>query len=166
MVAEEMKIRTRLKIYILIIIIGLTISGLTAFPLESELAYLVKGASNSTSPMHQWLQKIYIAIKNTNQNYPYLSYGTDWLAFAHIMLAILFIGPFKNPIKNKWVIQFGIICCISIIPLALIAGNIREIPFFWQLIDCSFGVLAIIPLYLCLVNIKKLETLNHYEVYL
>ncbi|RZL36775.1 MAG: hypothetical protein EOO96_06320 [Pedobacter sp.] len=163
MEATEIKIRSRLKIYISIIIFGLFISGVTAFPLESEMAYLV---NNSSSTLQQWLNKVYIAIKTTNQNFPFLSYGTDWLAFAHIMLAILFIGPFLNPIKNKWVIQFGIICCLMIIPLALIAGNIRQIPFFWQLIDCSFGVLAIIPLYLCLSNIKKLETLNHYEIYL
>lgn len=161
--AIEIKIRSRLKIYISIIIFGLFISGVTAFPIESEMAYLV---NNSSSTLQQWLNKVYTAIKTTNQNFPFLSYGTDWLAFAHIMLAILFIGPFLNPIKNKWVIQFGIICCLMIIPLALIAGNIRQIPFFWQLIDCSFGVLAIIPLYLCLSYIKKLETLNHYEIYL
>ena len=163
MEATEIKIRLRLKIYISIIIFGLFISGVTAFPIESEMAYLV---NNSSSTLQQWLNKVYTAIKTTNQNFPFLSYGTDWLAFAHIMLAILFIGPFLSPIKNKWVIQFGIICCLMIIPLALIAGNIRQIPFFWQLIDCSFGVLAIIPLYLCLSNIKKLETLNHYEIYL
>ena len=163
MVAIEIKIRLGLQIYISIIIFGLFISGVTAFPIESEIAYLV---NNSSSTLQQWLNKVYIAIKTTNQNFPFLSYGTDWLAFAHIMLAILFIGPFLNPIKNKWVIQFGIICCLMIIPLALIAGNIRQIPFFWQLIDCSFGVLAIIPLYLCLSYIKKLETLNHYEIYL
>lgn len=159
----ETKIRSRLKVYISIIIFGLFVSGITAFPIESELAYLV---NNSSSTLQQWLNKVYTAIKTTNQNFPFLSYGTDWLAFAHLMLAILFIGPFINPIKNKWVIQFGIICCVLIIPLALIAGNVRQIPFFWQLIDCSFGVLAIIPLYLCLSNIKKLETLNHYEIYL
>ena len=159
----EIKIRSRLKVYLAIIIFGLFISGVTAFPIESELAYLV---NNSSSILQQWLNKVYIAVKTTNQNFPFLSYGTDWLAFAHIMLAILFIGPFINPIKNKWVIQFGIICCLMIIPLALIAGHIREIPFFWQLIDCSFGVLAVIPLCLCLTNIKKLEKLNHYEIYL
>jgi hypothetical protein len=27
-------------------------------------------------------------------------------------------------------------------------GSIREIPFFWQLIDMSFGVFGIIPLWL------------------
>lgn len=159
----ETKIRSRLKIYIAIIIAGLGLSGITAFPLETELAYLINYGS---SALQQWLNKVYSAIKTTNESYPFLSYGTDWLAFAHLMLAILFIGPFKNPIKNKWVIEFGIICCLMIIPLALIAGDIRGIPFFWQLIDCSFGLIAIVPLYLCLSNIQKLEKLNQNEIYI
>lgn len=161
--ATEIKIRSRLKIYIAIIIAGLALSGITAFPLETELAYLINDGS---SALQQWLTKVYQAIKTTNENYPFLSYGTDWLAFAHLMLAILFVGPFKNPIKNKWVIEFGIICCLMIIPLALIAGHIRGIPSFWQLIDCSFGVIAIIPLYLSISNIQKLEKLNQHEIYL
>ena len=159
----EYIIRKRLRTYIGIIIGGLALSGITAFPLESELAYL---ANNDSSALQQWFNNVYVAIKTTNKNYPFLSYGTDWLAFAHLMLAILFIGPYKNPIKNKWVIEFGIICCLMIIPLALIAGHIRGIPFFWQLIDCSFGLIAIVPLYLCLINIKKLETLHSHEIYI
>lgn len=161
--AIEIKIRTRLRIYIAIIIAGLALSGITAFPLESELAYLI---NDNPSALQQWLNNVYIAIKTTNKNYPFLSYGTDWLAFAHVMLAVLFIGPFKNPIKNKWIIEFGMICCLMIIPLALIAGHIRGIPVFWRLIDCSFGLIAIVPLYLCLTHIKKLENLNNHEIYI
>jgi hypothetical protein len=39
------------------------------------------------------------------------------------------------------------IACVAIIPLAFICGPIRQIPFYWRLIDCSFGVFGIIPLY-------------------
>ncbi|RZL45320.1 MAG: hypothetical protein EOP00_17715 [Pedobacter sp.] len=163
---ERTQVRKRLKMYMLIVIVGLALSGITAFPIESELAFLVKNTNETSSALQQWLQKVYNAVKVTNQNFPYLSYGTDWLAFAHIMLAILFVGPFKNPVKNKWVIQFGIICCVSIIPLALIAGNLRQIPLFWQMIDCSFGVIAIIPLYWCLLNIKALEKFSEDEIYI
>jgi len=52
------------------------------------------------------------------------------------------------------------IACVIVFPLALIAGPIRQIPFFWQMIDCSFGALGLIPLYMCYKNIKKLETLS------
>ncbi|ARS39168.1 hypothetical protein CA265_05570 [Sphingobacteriaceae bacterium GW460-11-11-14-LB5] len=163
---EQQKLRLHSKTYVSIIIIGLAISGLTAFPLETEMAYLVKYIEILPVSLQTWLGAVYQALKATNLQYPFLSYGTDWLAFAHIMLAILFIGPLKDPVKNKWVIDFGMICCIAIIPLALIAGNIRQIPLFWQLIDCSFGIFGIVPLILCRINIKKIEILaEHYGLW-
>jgi hypothetical protein len=147
----------RIRIYIWIIIIGLFISGVTAFPIETELAYFHKQINAFPVWMQSWFNTIYNAIKHTNAQYPYLSYGTDWLAFAHVVLAVLFIGPLKDPVKNVWVIQFGMIACVLIFPLAFIAGSIREIPFFWRLIDCSFGLIGIIPLWLAYRNVQKLE---------
>ncbi|MBR2261972.1 MAG: hypothetical protein IJ916_09780 [Paludibacteraceae bacterium] len=47
--------------------------------------------------------------------------------------------------------------CVAILPLAFICGPIRDIPFYWTLIDCSFGVFGIIPLLICLKYIKRLE---------
>ena len=83
-----------------------------------------------------------------------------WLAFAHLVIAVGFIGPLIDPVKNIWVIQFGMIACAMVIPLALIAGPIRDIPWWWRMVDCSFGVLGIIPLYLCYRNIKKLAAVQ------
>lgn len=40
------------------------------------------------------------------------------------------------------------IACILVIPTALVCGPMRGIPFFWRLIDCSFGIVGIVPLYL------------------
>jgi len=145
----------QIRIHICIIILGLALSGITAFPIQSELELLAGQPGSGT--MNHWLNTIYLAVKNTNQMYPYLSYGTDWLAFAHIMLAVLFIGPLRDPVKNIWVIQFGMIACVAIFPLAFIAGSIRSIPIFWQLIDCSFGAIGIIPLYLSYKTIQKLN---------
>ena len=71
---------------------------------------------------------------------------------------MLFIGPYIDPVKNKWVIQFGIIACLGVLPLALLAGPIRGIPFYWQLIDSSFGVLGIIPLLFALKWVRYLES--------
>ncbi len=150
-----MKAYTRVKVYLWMVIAGLALSGLTAFAIESELALLAKPGTVPGGSMQHWLNTVYLAVKNTNQTYPYLSYGTDWLAFAHLMLAVLFIGPLKDPVKNIWVIEFGMIACVAIFPLAFIAGGIRGIPVFWRLIDCSFGVLGIIPLYLSYRIIKK-----------
>ena len=96
-------------------------------------------------------------VQQTGKNYPFLFYVYDWLAFAHFVLAILFIGPIRDPVKNKWVIEFGIIACLLIIPFALIAGEFRGMPFWWRLVDCSFGIFGIIPLSICLRNAKRLE---------
>jgi len=150
-----------IKTYMVIIIIGLAVSGITAFPIQTELEVFVHDRSEATNQMSVWLHTIYTAVKTTNQNYPWLSYGTDWLAFAHLMLAVLFIGPLRDPLKNKWVIEFGMIACVSIIPLAFIAGSIRSIPVFWRLIDCSFGVFGIIPLYVAWQLINKLEARSY-----
>ncbi|WP_158828278.1 hypothetical protein [Mucilaginibacter lacusdianchii] len=146
----------RIRIYIWIIIIGLALSGITAFPIETELSYWLPHLSNSKGFLTEWVNRVYVAVHRTNLQYPFLSYGTDWLAFAHLMLAILFVGPLRDPVKNIWVIQFGMIASVLIIPLAFIAGPIRHIPFFWQLIDCSFGVICMIPLYLSYKDIKIL----------
>lgn len=145
-----------IRMLILFFIAALFISGLTAFPIETELQYannLLQGSRR----LAQWIGKCYFAIKQTNIQFPFLAYGTDWLAFSHIILAILFIGPLKDPVRNIWIIKFGFIACAGIIPLAIIAGHIREIPFFWQLIDMSFGIVGIIPLWLIYKRIHALE---------
>ncbi len=46
-------------------------------------------------------------------------------------------------------LAIGMIACIAIVPLALICGGICGIPFYWRLVDCSFGVLGIVPLDSC-----------------
>jgi hypothetical protein len=157
MESEINKTRSRVRLCIWVIIIGLFLSGVTAFPIETQLAFFVKHQIDNSSPLATWINRVYFAIKDTNTRYPFISYGTDWLAFAHVMLAILFIGPLKDPVRNIWVIQFGIIAAILIFPLAFIAGSIRGIPFFWQCIDCSFGFITLAILLPCYKWIKQLE---------
>lgn len=152
----EQKLRSRIRRWIIVFIIGLVLSGVTAFPLESELAFLSGHLSWAPDVLQQWIGKIYFAVKTTNQQFPYLSYGTDWLAFGHLVIAMAFVGPLRDPVKNIWVIEFGMIACVMVIPLAFIAGPIRGIPIYWRLIDCCFGVFGIIPLYICYQDIKKL----------
>lgn len=149
-----------IRIILIVFIILLIFSGITAFPIETELATLMHIKSFLPSTMQSWLTIIYSAVADTNKTYPYLSYGTDWLAFAHLVIAVAFIGPLRDPVKNIWVIEFGMIACVMVFPLAFICGPIRGIPFFWQLIDCSFGVFGFIPLYICHRKIKILEKEN------
>ena len=153
---QKNKLTARIRLHVWIIIIGLALSGITAFPIQSELAVLVHHAGNSPGMVNQWLLHVYLAVSEANTTYPFLSYGTDWLAFAHLVLAILFIGPLINPVKNVWVVQFGIIAAVLIFPLAFIAGSIRGIPLFWRLIDCSFGIVALIVLLPCYQWIVRL----------
>lgn len=159
-IKSEEQLRRRIKHWIVFFFLGLVISGLTAFPIENQLSVATNNVSWLPAFIYDWIIDVYKAVKETNANYPFLSYGTDWLAFSHLVIAVAFIGPYRNPTKNIWVIQFGMIACIMVVPLALIAGPIREIPFFWRLIDCSFGLFGIIPLYLCFKNIKALEKME------
>lgn len=149
-----------IKGWLIFFIVILFFSGLTAIPLETELEFLCRFFPNGTVT-GDWLDKVYMALHDTNEKYPYLAYGYDWLAFAHFAIAILFIGPIKDPVRNKWVIEFGMIACLLIIPFALVSGHYRGIPFWWQMIDCSFGVFGLIPLRICLVKINQLEVNNN-----
>jgi hypothetical protein len=151
-----MTLRTKIKICLWIIITGLALSGITAFPLESELA-VFKAHLSPNRTLGNWINTIYQAVRTTNTEFPWLSYGTDWLAFAHLVIAVVFIGPLRDPVKNIWVIHFGMIACVAIFPLAFIAGSIRDIPLFWRLIDCSFGVIGFIPLYFANKYTRMLE---------
>lgn len=76
-------------------------------------------------------------------------YGTDWLAFAHFVIAIAFVGALREPVRNRWLFDFGLIAAGLVIPFALLAGGLRGIPFYWRWIDCSFGVGAALPLWYC-----------------
>ncbi len=156
-VMGEKKLRLQIRNWILFFIVGISLSGITAFPIETELEFLDAHPDFFPAFLSNWIHEIYIGVHATNASYPFLSYGTDWLAFAHLIIALLFIGPLRDPVKNRWVIDWGMLSCIAVFPLAFIAGPARNIPFFHQLIDCSFGVLGIIPLWIVRKKIIHLE---------
>lgn len=157
---ESNKLERRIRGYIIFFICAILASGITTFPIESELAFFVKHISVFPQFLQGWFVTVYEAVKDTNERYPFLAYSTDWLAWAHIVIAIMFIGPLRDPVKNIWVIQWGIIACILVFPLALIAGHFREVPLYWRFIDCTLGLLGLIPLTLCLRDIRRLENLK------
>lgn len=148
------------RAWILFFMVVLFLSGLTAIPLEAELTFLSRCFPLNTA-IGEWIDRVQRAIVHTNRSYPFLAYGYDWLAFAHFILAILFVGPLKDPVKNKWVIEFGMIACVLIVPFAFIAGHYRGIPIGWRLIDCAFGIVGLIPLSICLLKIQLLEKVNY-----
>ena len=150
-----------------LVIIGLVISGVTAIPLEKELniaARLLEVSGTSNIPdngLTHWILKVREALHNTNAAYPFMAYGTDWLAFGHFVIAIAFVGALRDPIRNRWLYLFGMIACVLVIPYALIFGALRGIPFYWRLIDCSFGVVGFLPLWLCWRWTGELEAPRH-----
>lgn len=151
---REQQLRRRIRIWLGLFIIGLVVSGLTAFPLLTELEYAARllGLSVTDAPenyigLRHWILIVREGLRETYAKYPFMAYGTDWLAFAHIVIAIFFLGPFVRPESNRWVIAAGMIACGLVVVLAMICGPIRGIPFFWRLIDCSFGVFGFIPLW-------------------
>jgi len=152
----------RIRIFLLIFVAGLTISGLTAIPVHQEAAILNQlfGSASQYGKILPgfsiWVDRIYEGIQNGYGNYPFLAYGTDWLAFGHIAIAIAFVGPLRDPIRNIWVIEFGMIACVLVIPWAILFGLIRGIPPFWTMVDMSFGVFGIIPLWLARRDIHSI----------
>ena len=142
---------------------ALAISGLTAFPIESQLRVATQFPEVSIlngTPLMEWLELVYRGVSETNARFPFIAYGTDWLAFAHLVIAMAFVGPLKDPVKNIWVIEFGLISAAAVIPMALIAGELRGIPFFWRLIDCLFGIIGGLVLWRCHVDINSLRQLE------
>jgi hypothetical protein len=159
---QKKRLLKLIRVWLAILIFGLVLSGVTAFPLTLELpiaAHLYEASPlvDLLPGVGYWLNHVADGLATTNRQFPFIFYGTDWLAFAHLLIAIAFIGPLLNPVKNIWVIQWGMLACVGIIPLALIAGAARGIPFGWELLDMSFGVVGIIPLLFAYRYTKSLE---------
>lgn len=150
----------KIRLLIGLFMSGLVLSGITAMPLDTQFHFLDSYVFDIISPDSSpgaWYEKVSWAVHEVNGKYPFLSYGTDWLAFGHFMIAIAFIGPYIDPVRNIWVIQFGIIASLLVFPMAFIAGEIRGIPFFWRIIDCCFGLIALNLLIPCHLMIKSLR---------
>ncbi len=101
-----------IRFWLALFLAGLVISGITAFPLETELGAVAGIAETSRwrgSPLATWLITVRDALRYTGAKYPFLAYGTDWLAFAHLVIAIAFIGPWRDPVRNQWLFTFGLI---------------------------------------------------------
>lgn len=132
-------------------IIGLVMSGATAIPLTAEVNWLsqVSANSNGSIELTGWLSRVHGALTQTHLNYPFLFYGTDWLAFGHFVIATAFLGALRDPVRNRWLFDFGLIACVLVMPYALIFGGIRGIPVWWRLIDCAFGISGFVPLWFC-----------------
>lgn len=153
----------QIRLAIGIVVGGLVFSGVTAFPLLHELRllfHLLAGASQGDPELHggllRWISHVREGLEVTHDRYPFLAYGTDWLAFGHLVIAMFFVLPWRDPVRYQDVLRVGVVASLAVIPLALICGPIRGIPFGWQMIDSSFGLLCLPPLLFALRKIRVL----------
>ena len=137
----------RIRLLLVVFIVALVLSGVTAFPIKWEMDIVMQIIHVFPEFVQTWLQRVYQGIAETWDKHPFIAYGTDWLAFAHIVIAVFFIGPYRDPVRNIWVIEAGMIASLLVFPLAMIMGPIRGLPFWWRLVDCSFGVFGFLLLW-------------------
>jgi hypothetical protein len=145
-------------------IIGLILSGLTAFPLRAELSAFAKfiGVSDPSGyatlhGLQRWLAFVSFGLEQTYLRFPFFGYATDWLGYAHLVIALFFFLPLIDPRRYRGVLHVGIVACVGVFIIALACGPMRQIPVFWRLIDCSFGLLGAIPLLICLRLTSRME---------
>lgn len=154
----------RFRIALIVFVLGLIVSGVTAFPLLTEMRLLTRclGLGNAVSPnghagLAYWILTVRFGLEDVYAHYPWVAYGTDWLAFGHIAIAFFFVAPLRKPAGSRAVLWAGIAACAAVIPLAFGCGAIRGIPVYWRLIDCAFGVLGVVPLLYCLRMLRVIE---------
>ncbi|MEK7865461.1 MAG: hypothetical protein AAB434_02175 [Planctomycetota bacterium] len=143
-----------------IVAFGLFLSGVTIWPAISELkgaVGLVWGDGGATGAVHGFVLRAIAGLEEVNERYPFLLYAHDWLAFAHIALGILFAGAIRDPVRNKWIVQCGLIFCALVPVLAGVCIPLRGLPWQWFWIDASFAPAAALPLWIAYRDIRHLE---------
>ena len=153
-----------IRLWTALFMLGLVLSGLTAIPIVTTFRlaaeYLgsdFRGGGTVPAFAATWLQRVNQGVILAEHDAPYLYYGTDWLAFGHVAIAVAFIGAYRDPIRNRWLYTFGMIACIMLVPWALWFGYVRGIPIWWRIIDCSFGAFGFLPLWFCHQRTGQLE---------
>jgi hypothetical protein len=147
----------KVRIMLVVFMSFLILSGITAFPLRTEMDFLMAHKNMFPNTLAVWIETIYNALKQTPD---VVLYGTDWLAFAHIIIALFFIPVYLDPIRYKANLIVAMIACGSVFILALVCGPLRSIPFFHQLIDCAFGFIGFFPLWFVYKKVDQLENLK------
>jgi hypothetical protein len=163
---EPKLLRGRVRGLLVFFVFSLVISGLTAVPLMWEIDLLQRTVGDGTfmerlwPALAHWISTVHAGLNDIQRGYRFIFYGTDWLAFGHVAIAVFFLGALRDPVKNVWVIEAGMIACVMVIPTAMIFGPLRGIPFFWRLFDCAFGVFGIVPLWISRRMVRRIAALE------
>jgi hypothetical protein len=153
-----LNIQKKIKLLILTFIVSLVAIGISVFPVTSILDNLIPFLTSNypDSRLTNFLQAISEALNYNHEHYPFMLYTLDWLGYAHLMIALVFIGPLRDPVKNIWVIEFGILACLLTIPAIFIFGYKNQMPLWWSFIDCSFGIIGAMLLFYIKYLINKI----------
>ncbi len=157
---EEKKLLRTIRRRVVLFIVLLILSGITAFPVQTELHWLMQFQDSIPGFFRYWLFRVNAGVDEMATNYPFLLYGYDWLAYSHIVIALFFTGVYRNPARNEWVLRIGMLACAGVFVLAFVCGQVRGIPLFWTFIDCSFGFFGMVPLLIVQRLIRKLGAIS------
>ena len=155
---------SRYRRVLTVFIFGLILSGLTAFPLQAEISiaadFLGIRDPSAFADLHglrHWIAFVAFGVHQTYAHFPFFGYVSDWLGFGHLVIACFFVLPLIDPQRYRGVLNAGLFACAGVVVIALVCGAIREIPWGWRLVDCSFGVLGAIPLLYCLSVTDRMD---------
>ena len=79
---EAQTLRRRIRFWLAAFMIGLALSGITAIPLNWELGLLTGLVGHRFGGLSEWIWRVADGLHETDANYPFIAYGTDWLAFG------------------------------------------------------------------------------------
>ncbi|WP_431951818.1 hypothetical protein [Actinacidiphila sp. bgisy167] len=153
---DRRSLEQRIRAWLVVFVVGLVLSGVTAFPLAQEVRWV--DGWGLPGAVGDWMSRVREALDTTDATYPFLFYGTDWLAFAHLVIAVAFYGVWRDPVRNVWVVEWAMIACVGIVPLAAICIPLRGLPLWWMPVDMAFGVFGMVPLLALRRLIKRLES--------
>ncbi|MGD7654077.1 MAG: hypothetical protein ACQCXQ_12730 [Verrucomicrobiales bacterium] len=58
--------------------------------------------------MAHWVLLVGQGSEETDDTYPFIAYGTDWLAFGQIRIALFFLPAFRDPVRHRGVYVVGV----------------------------------------------------------
>ena len=151
-----MQVRTLLTIIIAITVL----SGIaTIFPVTIS-GWLLENSSNFPAFMSAWIEKVYAGLSETEKSAAFIFYGLDWLAFSHFLMAGLFFGAIRNPVRNKFIVEWALCGCMLALPVIWIAGVVRTVPVFHLLVDTVFAFAGIFVFLVIQKKITRIESLK------
>lgn len=156
--------RTRYRRVLGLFILGLIVSGLSAFPLQAELSIFSNflGISDPSAfanlhGLRHWIAFVAFGLHQTYAHFPFFGYASDWLGFGHLVIALFFFLPLIDPPRYRAVLNIGLVACAGVFVVALICGPIRHIPWGWRAVDCSFGLVGAILLLYCISLTDRMD---------